>query len=193
MIQRLAIGIALTGLFIGTTVAARQAKPAAAAPKPAAAAAGPVLVVETPKGTFEIQTYPEDAPKSHEHVLQLVRQSFYRGQRIFYASPNAVQFGDPNTKDMTKKDRWGMGNSGNSVGVAETSKRVFDKGIVILYYANGYPPKTADCQLLILKQTNPTIQGKYAVIGKVSTGMDIADKLEVADRIVNLYVKGEKK
>ena len=36
------------------------------------AADGPVLVVETVKGTFEIQTYPDEAPKTVEHILALV-------------------------------------------------------------------------------------------------------------------------
>ena len=191
MVQRFAIGMALAGLLVGGAASAQQAKPAAAAPKKPAAPAGPVIVVETVKGTFEIQTYPEDAPKSQEHVLALVRDTFYRGHRIFYVAANAVQFGDPLTKNMTKRDMWGSGNSGHAVGVAETSKRKFDKGTVILYYRNDYPPKLADSQLLILKQANPTIEGKYAVIGKVSAGMDVVDKLEVTDVIKKMYVKGE--
>src|SRR5262245_15406109 len=139
MVQRFAIGVALAGLLVGGAVSAKQAKPgpAAAAPKkPAAAAApaGPVLMVETVKGNFEIQTYPEDAPQSAAHILKLVRDSFYRGHRIYFVAANAVQFGDPTTKDMTKKNDWGTGNSGNPVGVAETSNRKFEKGIVILYY-----------------------------------------------------------
>src|SRR5438128_5370523 len=175
MMQRFAIGVALAGLLVGGSALALQTKPTTApkagAAKPSAPA-GPVIVLETKKGTFEIETFSNDAPKSLEHVLDLVRRGFYRGQRFQYVAANAIQFGDPNTKDMTKKDRWGSGGSGVPVGVAETSKRKFDKGMVILYYMNGYPPRLADSQMIILKQANPTIEGKYAPLGRVATGMD---------------------
>jgi cyclophilin family peptidyl-prolyl cis-trans isomerase len=37
------------------------------------------------------------------------------------------------------------------------------------------------------------MDGKYAVIGKVTEGQAVVDKLEVPDVIRNAYVKGEKK
>jgi cyclophilin family peptidyl-prolyl cis-trans isomerase len=206
MVQRFAMGLVAVGLFAGTAVYAHQAKTAAPAAKPGAPAAksaagakpapapaGPVLVVETVQGNFEIETFPTDAPKSLEHVLGLVRNSFYRGQRILWAQANAVGFGDPNSKNMTKQDTWGMGGSGNPVGVAETSKRKFDKGLVVLYYPKDYPPKTADSQIMILKMANtdPAVAGKYAVLGKVTSGMDVVNKLERKDLIKNISVKGQ--
>lgn len=190
MNQRFGIGVVVAGLLVATAVSARQAKPAAPA-KQAAAAPAPAIVIETAKGTIEIETYPTDAPKSVAHVLELVRRGFYRGQRIQYVAANAVQFGDPYTKDMTKRDRWGSGGSGQPVGVAEKSKRKFDKGTVILYYTNGYPATLADSQMIILKQANPTIEGKYAPIGHVTAGLDVVNKLEVADVIKKMYMKGE--
>ena len=33
--------------------------------------AGPTVVVETSKGTFEFETYPNEAPRTVEHVLNL--------------------------------------------------------------------------------------------------------------------------
>src|SRR5438309_365499 len=119
MVQRFATSLVAAGLVAGAAVYAHQAKPAApaakaAAPasKPATAGTGPVLVVETAKGNFEIQTFTDDAPKSLAHVLDLVRNNFYRGQRFMWAQSNAVGFGDPNTKNMAKRDTWGMGGSG---------------------------------------------------------------------------------
>ena len=202
MVQRFAIGLVAAGLLAGTAVYAHQAKPAAPAAKsgapaaksaPAAKpAAGQVIVVETKKGNFEITTYPDDAPKSLAHVLDLVKQkTFYQGQRIMWAQANAVGFGDPNTKNMAKQDMWGAGGSGNAVGVVETSKRKFDKGLVVLYYRQGYPAKSADSQIMILKMANnsPEVEGKYAVLGKVTSGMDVVGKLEKADVITKMYLK----
>ena len=46
------------------------------------AGAGPVLVVETVKGTFQIETYPAEAPKTVEHIVALVKRNFYNGHRV---------------------------------------------------------------------------------------------------------------
>src|SRR5262245_17863872 len=91
---------------------AAQAAPAPAKPSPGA---GPVIVFDTLKGSFEMETYPNEAPKSVEHILALVRRNFYNGQRVHrVVRGQLVQFGDPLSRDMTKKDYWGTGGSGNA-------------------------------------------------------------------------------
>src|SRR6185312_16307485 len=61
---------------------------------------GPVFVVETTKGNFAFETYPNEAPKTVAHVEQLVRDSFYDGQRFHRAIPGFVlQSGDPPKAD----------------------------------------------------------------------------------------------
>jgi cyclophilin family peptidyl-prolyl cis-trans isomerase len=204
MIQpRFVVSLVLAGLIAGTAASGQQAKPAPKAPSkaPAKAAgktaepAGPVVVFEFAKGNIEIELSPSEAPKSVEHVMELVRGNFYRGQRIWWSTPALIQFGDPLTKDMTKKDMWGTGGSGHPVGVDETkmSKHKFVRGVVGLGYRQDFSPKTADSYFIIIKGTNSAMDGKYAVIGKVTEGMAVADKLEVPDVIKNAYMKGEKK
>ena len=69
---------------------------------------GPVIVVETEKGTFEFETYPNEAPKTVAHILGLVNKRFYNGQRVHRVVPGfVIQFGDPQTRDMTKEKMWG--------------------------------------------------------------------------------------
>src|SRR5262245_56369971 len=65
----------------------RRTRPAPKTAKPAAPAqpspgAGPIIVVDTIKGTFEFETYPEEAPRSVEHILGLVKRNFYNGLRV---------------------------------------------------------------------------------------------------------------
>ena len=48
--------------------------------------AGPVVVIETAKGSIEFETFPEDAPKTVAHILNLVRRGFYNGQRFHRVS-----------------------------------------------------------------------------------------------------------
>ena len=72
--------------------------------------AGPVIVVETTKGTFEVETFPAEAPKTVAHILELVKRGFYDGQRVHRALPGfLVQWGDPRSKDLSRETDWGRG------------------------------------------------------------------------------------
>lgn len=157
---------------------------------PAAKPAGPVVVVETSKGVFEFETYPADAPKTVARILELVKQRFYNGQRVHRVVNNfVIQWGDPQTRDMTKKENWGRGGSGKTMGVAET-KRKHVKGAVAM--ANLKSPADADSQIYVtLADTSATraLDGKYTVFGGVISGMDVVAKIAVDDRIVRMTIK----
>ena len=157
------------------------------APKPAAPAL-PVMVIETDKGAIEIQLYRADAPKSVQHIVDLVNRSFYRSQRFHRVTPTLIQFGDPLSRNMTQMQAWGVGNSNNPIGVAEISpKYKHVRGTVAL--ANIGDPKYSDSQIYIMKAVSPSLDGKYTIIGKVTKGMDVADKIEKADLIKLVTVK----
>jgi len=108
--------------------------------------------------------------------------------------PGVVQFGDPQSRDLTKSREWGSGGSGprfgiKALGVAELSKKPFARGVVGLAYRVGSKPESADSQIFILTAPNPAMVGKYAQIGKVSKGLNVADKLQVQDVIKNVTVR----
>lgn len=174
----------------GAKAGAKAAAPAGKAAEPSPGA-GPIIMVETAKGTFEFETYPEEAPKSVEHILALVKRNFYNGQRVHRVEPGfVVQWGDSRTRDMTKQDQWGKGSGGGSkpIGVAEFSKkRLHVKGAVGLAHAGD--PTQADSQVYVMLNTRPALDGKYVVIGKVLSGMDVVEKLAVTDVIKKMTVK----
>lgn len=151
--------------------------------------AGPVIVLETAKGVIQIETYPEEAPKTVEHILQLVRKGFYNGQRFHRAEPNfVIQIGDPATRNMTLQDRWGSGGSGKSIGVAEiTKKRRNGRGAVGMGHAGA--AKDADSQFYITLRVAPELDGKYTVFGRVISGMDVVTRIQKADVLKKAYVK----
>ena len=167
-------------------------KPAAAAPAQPkrSPGAGPLIVVETVKGTFQFETYPNEAPKSVEHVLALVKRNFYNGMRVHRQIPGFImQFGDPFSRDMSKKDLWGTGGSFNIVGVGEPSpKRTHVLGAVAMAYP-GKDPRQADSQLYVTLAPVPRLDGNYTVIGQVIAGMDVVQKLAVPDVIRRVTVK----
>jgi cyclophilin family peptidyl-prolyl cis-trans isomerase len=167
-----------------------------AAQKPAAKAlpgGGPIVVLETAKGTIEFETYPEDAPKTVAHFLNLVRRDFYRGLRFHRVDANfVIQVGDPLSRDMSKQDLWGRSGrgSGRTIGAAEFSrKRTHVVGAVGAAYATD--PKLADSQFYITLRATPELDGRYAVFGRVISGMDVVRKIEKTDLLRRAYVKGE--
>ena len=171
--------------------------PAQGAPAPAAPrrspGAGPIIVFETMKGSFEIETYPNEAPKTVEHILALVKRNFYNGLRIHRYEPGfVVQWGDPQTRDMTKKADWGTGGSGKTIGVSEVSpKRTHQVGAVAAAYARD--PRNADSQIYVVLTPQPQLNRGYTVFGQVISGMDVVNQLRVPDVIRRATVKGATK
>jgi peptidyl-prolyl cis-trans isomerase B (cyclophilin B) len=175
-----------------TTAGQKPAPPAAEAKS--SPGAGPIVVVETAnKGTFEFETYPNEAPKSVEHILTLVRRNFYNGLRVHrVVKGQLVQFGDPLSRDMSKRDYWGTGGSGKPIGVSEVSpKRKHLIGSVALAHAGD--PRGADSQMYIMLMTQPKYDKDYTVIGRVISGMDVVQKLQETDVIRRATVKEPKK
>ena len=193
-VLRLAIVALLwAGLVMPALASGAQQAPAAAG-QPAATSpgAGPVIVVETVKGTFEFETYPNEAPKTVARIVELVNKRFYNGLRVHRVEPKfVVQLGDPTTRDMTKQPDWGRMGSGTPVGVAEITKtRTHVRGAVAMAHAGD--PSKADSQWYITLTPQPRLDGKYTVFGMVISGMDVVTKLEVTDRIVRVTVREAK-
>jgi cyclophilin family peptidyl-prolyl cis-trans isomerase len=167
-----------------------------AAPRPAAggqervgeppALAGPVVTMETDKGSIVFETYPDDAPKTVAHVMALVEKGFYDGQRFHRAEPGfVVQFGDPQSRDLDLRARWGRGpgdGSGTPIGVAEFSKRRPNiKGAVGMAHAGN--PMKADSQIYITLDGLPAADGLFVVFGQVVRGEDVLLAIQRGDII----------
>jgi len=178
-------------VFVAGLVAADVSAQTAAVPR-RSPGAGPVIVFETVKGTFEVETYPNEAPKTVEHILALVKRNFYNGLRIHRYEPGfVVQWGDPQTRDMTKRQSWGTGGSGKAIGVSEVSpKRRHVTGAVAAAWAGD--PRTADSQMYIVLSPQPQLNARFTVFGQVISGMDVVNKLRVPDVIKRASVKGGK-
>ena len=189
------LGTSLIALFCGSLLLAAPPRAAAqTAPAPAATSpgAGPVIVVETVKGTFVFETYPNEAPKTVARIVELVNKRFYNGLRVHRVVPNFVmQLGDPATRDMTRQADWGRGGSGTPIGAAEITKsRSHVKGAVAMAHAGD--ATKADSQWYVTLSPQAALDGKYTVFGKVISGMDVVVKLQVTDRIIRVTVREAK-
>ena len=168
--------LSILALAFGATLSAQGTKPPPAKPAQAAAPATtkpastapaaktPVFRIETAKGVMVVETYPMDAPKSFEHILALVKKRFYDNQAVHRVVPGqAVQFGDPQTRNMMLVDWWGRGpnsGSGSAIGVREVSKtRKHRRGTLAI--ANSGSPEDGDSQLFVALRAVPSWDGKY--------------------------------
>jgi len=179
-VSRVAMFVLAVSVFVGL-----QGVGIAQAP-----AAGPVVVIETSKGTITIETYPSEAPKTVENFVKLVKANFYNRQHFHRVDlkNNVVQVGDPNSKKLEDKATWGQRGNGQPIGVSEISKKLtHKKGAVGMAHAGD--PAKADSQFYITLAAMPAFNGKYAVFGQVTSGMDVVAKLEVGDLIKRMYVK----
>ena len=154
--------------------------------------AAPIIVVETSKGTFSFETYPNDAPKTVAHIVDLVVRGFYDGQRFHRAvSGFVVQWGDPRSRDMSHQAEWGRGDaasSGNPIGVSEISKRrPHVAGAVAMAHVGD--PSRADSQIYVTLADRPDLNGRYTVFGRVISGDDVPERIQVGDAIIKMYVR----
>jgi cyclophilin family peptidyl-prolyl cis-trans isomerase len=150
--------------------------------------AGPVIVLDTVKGPIEIQTFPQDAPKTVASMVALVKKNFYRGLRFHRVEKGLIQVGDPQTRDMRLVDWWGRSSGGTPIGVAEISNRHRNvRGAVGMAHTGS--AKDASSQFYILLRDAPSLNGKFAVWGQVVKGLDVAAKIEKADILKNASVR----
>lgn len=177
------LSFAVAGVMALAIVAGAPRAAFAQAPAP-----GPTVIIETSKGTITIETYPSEAPKTVENFLALVKSNFYNRQHFHRAESFVIQVGDPDSKDMAKKDVWGRRGNGKPIGVAEISKKLkHKKGAVGMAHAGD--PAKADSQFYITRLAGKIPEGKYAIFGQVTSGMDVVDKIEVGDTVKRMYVK----
>jgi cyclophilin family peptidyl-prolyl cis-trans isomerase len=158
----------------------------------ASAQPGPIVVVETTRGSFAFETYPNEAPKTVAHVLQLVRDGFYDGQRFHRVLPGfVIQWGDPRSIDPSKEGEWGRGDaasSGTPIGAPEIGrKRTHTKGAVAI--AHPGDPAKADSQIYVTLADRPDLDGRYTVFGHVIAGADVPARIQRGDLITRMYVR----
>jgi cyclophilin family peptidyl-prolyl cis-trans isomerase len=140
-------------------------------------------VVETSMGTFEIELYRQDAPKTVENFVKLAGQKFFDGTRFHRISKGfVIQGGDDKSKDEKKMAEWGTG--GKSIYGKEfedeltpstpSFKEGYKKGVVAM--ANR-GPNTNTSQFFVMLNDAPGMPKNYTIFGKVVKGLDVVDKI----------------
>lgn len=133
-------------------------------------------IITTKFGNIELEFYPEHAPKTVDNFKELAKKGFYDGLIFHRIVPKfVIQGGDPNTRNLTNRDTWGTGGPGWNIK-AEFNKNKHSRGALSM--ARSQDPNSAGSQFFIVLKDSGFLDGQYTVFGKVTSGMEIIDKIE---------------
>ncbi|WP_397589943.1 peptidylprolyl isomerase [Sphingorhabdus sp.] len=170
----------LTILMLGIVAAAlspAMAQTAAPVSAPTAPDLENMLVLDlSTGGRVTIQMFPAVAPAHVERIKTLTRQGFYNGV-IFHRVIDGfmAQTGDPK----------GTGQGGSELPdlKAEFNDTPHLRGTVSMARTNE--PDTANSQFFICFQPRFSLDKKYTVFGRVTSGMQFVDAIERGEPPVN--------
>ncbi len=132
------------------------------------------VIFKTNHGDIVI-TMHDDVPQTANNFLNLASSGFYTGTKFHRVIKGfMIQGGDPNSKDDSLMDRWGTGGPDYRFGDEIVPGRTNVRGTLSMANAG---PGTNGSQFFLNSVDNLFLDGKHAVFGEVSQGMDVVDKI----------------
>lgn len=183
--------------FLGSLAVAfatLAASPLAALAAPGAApgskkpAPHPIATIVTAKGTIKIKLYPEEAPNTVANFIALARKGFYNGLTFHRVEPGfVIQGGDPQ----------GNGSGGPGYAIKNENDKVLKHNVGAVAMANA-GRDTAGSQFYIvitnpaphLDEKDPDGVNKYTIFGQVIAGQEVAEKIQVGDKMTKVTISG---
>ena len=136
-------------------------------------------VIETSKGTIELELYPEYAPKTVNNFAFLAGEGFYDGVTFHRVIANfMIQGGDPTGT--------GMGGPGYRFEDEFDGNPLRHEAKVISMANAG--PGTNGSQFFITHLPQPHLNNRHTVFGKVVSGHDVVDAIAQGDKMVKVTV-----
>jgi len=149
---------------------------------PGVAFAGPAkelqdtIYLDTKDGRITIKLRPDLAPKHVAQIKTLTKRGFYNGVDFHRVIDGFMaQTGDPTGTGMGKSDLPNI--------PAEFSAEPFRRGTVGM--ARSADPNSANSQFFICFADTPFLNNKYTIVGEVTSGMDVVDKIKKGDKATN--------
>ena len=129
-------------------------------------------------GIMKGELYEDIAPKTAENFEKLANDGFYDGLIFHRVIPGfMIQGGCPQGT--------GMGGPGYTIPgefTANGFKNDLKHERGVLSMARAMDPDSAGSQFFIMTSTSPHLDGQYASFGRVTEGMDVADKIVMSKR-----------
>lgn len=149
---------------------------------------GSSVTLKTTKGDITFELFRDKAPLTTLNFLTLAKEGFYDNIIFHRVIPDFMaQVGDPNTKKAGMETAWGTGGPGYAIA-DEFDPSLKHDGVGVVSMANS-GPNTGGSQFFITYEATPWLDGKHAVFGKVSSGIDILEKIEMGDKIVSVTIQ----
>ncbi|KAL6778908.1 CYN18B [Auxenochlorella protothecoides x Auxenochlorella symbiontica] len=133
--------------------------------------AAPMVEIQTSMGSFTVELYERQAPRTVQNFIGLAMKGYYDGT-VFHRIIRdfMIQGGDPT----------GTGRGGTSVFGGkfedEVTRELKHTGAGILSMANS-GPNTNGSQFFITLAPTPHLDGKHTIFGRVSSGMEVIKRL----------------
>jgi peptidyl-prolyl cis-trans isomerase B (cyclophilin B) len=127
--------------------------------------------VETSCGTFVIELDSKRASKTGGSFVTLARDGFYDGLGFHRIAPGfVIQGGDPAGN--------GSGGPGYKVRERPPDDIVYSEGTVAMAKGGDEPAGTSGSQFFVVTGENANLPPDYALLGKVTKGIDVAHRIE---------------
>jgi peptidyl-prolyl cis-trans isomerase B (cyclophilin B) len=131
--------------------------------------------LHTSEGPIELELHAADAPKTVENFVKLSQDGFYEGVIFHRVIPDfMIQGGDPT----------GTGTGGPGYQFEdEFNQHQVERGALAM--ANAGPNTNGSQFFIVTTDAAPWLDGKHTVFGRVTSGMDVVDRISQVDRDAN--------
>jgi peptidyl-prolyl cis-trans isomerase B (cyclophilin B) len=137
--------------------------------------------IKTKYGIMKVQFFEKDAPKTVENFIKLSKEGYYNGLTFHRVIPNfVVQGGCP--------DGTGMGGPGYTIDCElDGENQYHERGVLSMAHAGR---NTGGSQFFICHNRTNTqhLDRNHTCFGKVIENVDIVDKIQPADEIIEISV-----
>jgi cyclophilin family peptidyl-prolyl cis-trans isomerase len=129
-------------------------------------------VLNTNHGAIDVELFPGEAPKTVDNFIKLARDGFYDGVIFHRVIPDfMIQGGDPT----------GTGSGGPGYSFEdEFNQHKVVRGALAM--ANAGPNTNGSQFFIVTTDAAPWLDGKHTVFGRVTNGMEVADKISELPR-----------
>lgn len=137
-------------------------------------------VIETSKGTIELELYPQHAPKTVNNFIFLAKEGFYDDVSFHRVIKNfMIQGGDPTGT--------GAGGPGYRFGdEVKDNPLKHETGVISMANAG---PNTNGSQFFITHSPQPHLNGRHTVFGKVVSGQDVVNAIAQGDKMLRVEIR----
>ena len=138
----------------------------------------PQATIQTEKGAIVLELAEDDAPNTVANFINLAEKGFYDGLTFHRVIADfMVQGGCP--------DGTGTGGPGYVIADELSPRRRHTRGVISMANAG---PNTGGSQFFITHVACQHLDGKHAVFGVVTSGMDVVDKIQKGDKITKVTI-----